>query len=111
LGRFKRHIFICVNERPPGHPKGCCSNGGSQQIRELFKKEVAKRGLKGVVRANKAGCLDACEYGPSVVVYPDEVWYGGVTAEDVAEIVDKHIIGGEVVERLRIPDSCWNKGS
>ena len=54
------------------------------------------------MRANAAGCLDTCEYGPTVVVYPEGVWYGGLTLEDVDEIIDRHIVGGEVVERLRI---------
>jgi (2Fe-2S) ferredoxin len=73
-------------------------------IREHFKAEVRRRGLKARVRANQCGCLDACELGPTIVVYPDQVWYGGVTLEDVDEIIERHFVGGEPVERLRIPD-------
>ena len=58
------------------------------------------------MRANASGCLDACEFGVSVVVYPEQVWYGGVTTADVDEIVERHLIGGEVVERLRMPVGC-----
>ncbi len=98
---FERHIFICENVREKGHERGCCAEKGGEQVRELFKKALAKRGLKGRMRANKAGCLDQCEIGPTVVVYPEGVWYGLVrTAEDVDEIVDQHLIGGKVVERL-----------
>ena len=60
------------------------------------------------MRANKSGCLDQCEHGPTVVVYPDAVWYGGVTEADVAEIVERHLVGGEPVERLRLADACVN---
>ena len=60
------------------------------------------------MRANKAGCLEQCEVGPTVVVYPDAVWYGGVTPADVDEIIDSHIVGGRLVERLIIPDSVLN---
>ena len=97
---FKKHIFICINERSPDDPRGCCSAKGSKQIQEHFSAEVKKRGLKGVVRANKAGCLDHCANGPSVVVYPEGVWYTVRTIEDVNEIMDRHIEKGEVVERL-----------
>ncbi len=73
-----------------------------------FKQELAKRGLKGVIRANKAGCLDQCEHGPTVVIYPDALWYGGVTETDVAEIVESHLIKGEPVARLQMSDTCVN---
>ncbi len=99
---FERHLFICTNVRPPGHAKGCCSEKGSEAVREAFKERVAKLGLKGSVRANAAGCLDACEHGISVVVYPENVWYGRVTLQDVDEIVEEHLVNGRPVERLRI---------
>ncbi|MCG8420841.1 MAG: (2Fe-2S) ferredoxin domain-containing protein [Proteobacteria bacterium] len=101
---FQRHLFVCLNERAPGHPRGCCKHKGSEEVRNKFKREVSARGLRGIVRANKAGCLDQCEHGVTVVVYPEQVWYGGVTVEDVSEIIDRHIIGGEYVTRLMLPD-------
>jgi (2Fe-2S) ferredoxin len=100
MAGFEKHIFICENRRPEGHPRGCCAEKGSEKIRELFKAAIERRGLKGRVRANMAGCLDQCQYGVSVVVYPEAVWYGGVTADDVEEIVERHIVGGRAVERL-----------
>ena len=100
--RFRYHVFICENERPEGDPRGSCCARGSEAVRQAFKEELARRGLKGEVRANGAGCLDACAHGPAVVVYPEGVWYGQVRPEDVAEIVERHLVGGQPVERLRL---------
>lgn len=108
MPKFERHLFVCTNKRESDHPRGCCDPEASGDLHRLFKIALAKRGIKGTVRANKAGCLDQCEHGPTVVVYPEAVWYGGVTKADVDEIIDKHILGGEPVERLRIRDECLN---
>jgi len=99
---FRYHLFVCMNIRSSEDPRGCCSEKGSDRIRNFFKDEIKKRGLKGMVRANQAGCLDACAYGPSVVVYPDGVWYTVKTDADAREILDQHIGQGRVVERLRM---------
>jgi (2Fe-2S) ferredoxin len=101
---FQRHVFVCINERPADHPKGCCKAKGGVEVRDKLKAELAARGISKVVRANNAGCLDQCEYGVSVVVYPEQVWYGNVTVDDIPELIDKHLVGGEVVERLLQPD-------
>lgn len=108
---FDRHIFICGNQRPAGHPRGCCDPAGNAQLQKLFKQKLAERGLKGKVRANQSGCLDQCEHGPNLVIYPEGVWYGGVTLADVEEIIESHILGGRTVERLRLSDSCINAES
>ena len=100
---FLRHIFVCTNERAADHPRGSCKHRGSEDVREAFKKAVAARGLKTQVRANAAGCLDQCELGVAVVVYPEQVWYGGVTVGDVDEIMERHILAGEPVQRLLMP--------
>jgi (2Fe-2S) ferredoxin len=100
--RFEHHIFVCINRRPDDHPSGCCAAKGSEALRELFQQELKRRGLKGRVRANAAGCLDACAFGPTVVVYPAGVWYRVESPADVLEILDCHIERGQVVERLRI---------
>ena len=105
---FKHHIFICTNQREPGSPRGCCNPDGMAELHKAFKDAVAARGLKASVRANKAGCLDQCEHGPNVVVYPEAVWYGFVTPDDVAEIVESHIMRGVPVQRLRLKDECIN---
>ena len=100
---FQRHIFVCTNERDKDHPRGSCKRRGSEDVRDAFKKAISSRGLKTQVRANAAGCLDQCELGVAVVVYPEQVWYGGVTVGDVDEIVERHILGGEPVQRLLMP--------
>lgn len=109
MPRFERHLFVCINQRAPGHPKGSCAASGGEAVRERFVQELARRGLHGRLRANKSGCLDLCECGVTVVVYPDQVWYGRVTPDDVPEIVDQHLVGGRPVERLRIPDRYFEQ--
>jgi (2Fe-2S) ferredoxin len=99
--RFRHHVFVCENRRAEDDPRGSCGAKGSEAIREALKREIARRGLKGTVRANAAGCLDACADGPSIVVYPEGVWYGRVRPEDVPEIVESHLVNGVPVERLR----------
>lgn len=102
MPKLTRHVFVCTNVRPPDNPKGCCAAKGSEALRDQLAGALAKRGLHKSIRANKAGCLDCCEDGPVIVVYPDAVWYGHVTPNDIEEIVEKHLIGGQVVERLLI---------
>jgi (2Fe-2S) ferredoxin len=111
MPKFEKHIFVCINQRPAGHPRGSCDSSGTGELQWIFKQKLAARGLKHKIRANKAGCLDQCEHGPNVVVYPDAVWYGRVTAEDVDEIIESHILGGKPVERLITPDRCLNTPS
>jgi len=106
---FKHHIFICENQRDPSDPRGCCMERGAEGLRDLFKAEIEHHGLKGIVRANKAGCLDACAFGPTVVVYPEGVWYWVGGSDDVKEIVERHIVGGEVVDRLLIPGEATSE--
>lgn len=101
---FQRHVFVCINERPADHPKGCCKARGGALVRDALKAELTKRGLSKQIRANNAGCLDQCEHGVTVVVYPEQVWYGGVTVDDVNEIVETHLVGGQPVTRLLIQD-------
>lgn len=110
MPRFERHVFVCINQRAPGAERGCCADKGGKAVRDRFKKLLAGRGLHEIVRANKAGCLDQCERGVTVVIYPEQVWYGGVTTDDVAEIVERHIVGGELVERLLLPDQPQLEG-
>jgi (2Fe-2S) ferredoxin len=101
--RFACHFFVCTNRRAPDDPKGCCADKGSEAIAAALKERAHAAGLKGKVRVNKAGCLDACATGVSAVVYPQGVYYGRITLADVDEIVRRTLIGGEIVERLRAP--------
>ena len=108
---FQRHVFVCTNERAPGNPKGCCKSKGAEAVRDELKKRLYEIGLKGAVRANAAGCLDQCATGVTVVVYPEQVWYGHVTVADVPELIERHIVKGEFVERLMLPDQPHLQGA
>ena len=92
---YTHHIFVCGNAREAGHPRGSCDPSGKQPLRDLFKKELKRAGVAATTRANQAGCLDQCEHGPVVVIYPQGIWYGPVQAEDVARMIDyfnKHAV-------------------
>ena len=102
MAEYERHVFVCTNERGPGHPRGCCSAKNSVSIREALKARCKLAGLGARVRINKSGCLDQCEHGPTIVVYPEAIWYGFVKMEDIEEIVQTHLIGGVPVERATI---------
>jgi (2Fe-2S) ferredoxin len=99
---LQRHIFVCTNERPSDNPKGSCSQCGGAAVRDALKAALAERGLNKTIRANAAGCLDQCSSGAAMVVYPEQVWYGKVTVADIPEIVEKHLMQGQIVERLLI---------
>ena len=102
MPKFEKHIFICGNQRPAGAPRPCCDPAGQAELQKSFKEKLAARGLKGKVRANQSGCLDQCEHGPNLVVYPDAVWYTYVDRSDIDEIIEEHVRHGRIVERLRI---------
>jgi (2Fe-2S) ferredoxin len=102
MSYYKRHVFFCLNQRDP--PEKCCANAGASDMQAYCKGRIKELGLSGkdMVRVNKAGCLDRCEEGPCIVVYPEAVWYTYVDREDIDEIIDRHIVKGEIVERLLI---------
>jgi (2Fe-2S) ferredoxin len=111
MAKFQKHIFVCTNQRPEDNPRGCCNPTGGAELQRAFKAKVALLGLKGTVRVNQSGCLDQCEHGPTVVIYPEATWYGHVTLDDVDEIIKSNVVGNSPVERLLIPDSCLNAES
>ena len=111
MPKYEKHIFICANQRDATSPRGCCDPEGNAALQKAFKEKLAQRGLKHRFRANKSGCLDQCEHGPNLVVYPDAIWYGGVRAQDVDEIIESHLLGGMPVERLMMRDECINTKS
>ena len=100
---FRLHVFACVNERPEGHSRGSCAARGGIKLRNYMKVRAKELGF-GDVRINQAGCLDQCEQGPVLVIYPEGVWYRPQTLEDIDEILLSHVEGGEPVERLRITE-------
>lgn len=103
---FEKHIFICSNKRDPSSNKCSCGENGDQ-IRVEFSKLIHEYGMKDIVRANKCGCLDGCELGPVVVIYPDKIWYGNVSLEDVTEIFTSTILKNKIVRRLQINAKQW----
>jgi (2Fe-2S) ferredoxin len=103
MSYYQHHIFFCVNQRDNG--EACCAPHGAQAALDHCKSRVKAAGLAGPggVRVNKAGCLDRCAGGPVAVVYPEGVWYSYVDNDDIDEIVERHLRGGETVERLLLP--------
>lgn len=102
MSYFKHHVFFCCNQRPDG--EGCCNNLGATEAQTYAKERIGELKLKGKgnIRINKAGCMDRCDDGPVIVVYPEEVWYSYVDKEDIEEIIQEHLIHGRIVERLKI---------
>ncbi len=99
---FERHIFCCTNQRPEGHVKGCCANKQSVHLRAYMKKKTKEEIPDKKIRINTSGCLDHCEYGPAMVVYPDNVWYSYQSEEDIDLIIKEHLINDSIVEKLLI---------
>lgn len=99
---YKHHVFFCVNQRNDG--EACCNDRGAEDMRAYAKDKVKALKLNGSgkVRVNSAGCLDRCDKGPVIVVYPEETWYTYVDKEDIDEIVTEHLQHGRIVERLKI---------
>ena len=102
MSHYKHHVFFCLNEREDG--AACCNRHHATEMQQYAKARVKELGLsgEGKVRVNKAGCLDRCDEGPCIVVYPDAVWYTYVDRQDIDEIIDSHLIHGRVVDRLRL---------
>jgi len=98
---YRRHVFCCTNERPAGHPRGCCKEKGAIRLRNYMKARAKELGLSDV-RINTAGCLDRCELGPTMVIYPEGVWYSYATPADIDEILQTHLIEGGRGERLML---------
>lgn len=96
---YETHVFCCVNQRPAGHPRSCCADRGGKDLQGYMKSRAKELGIKNI-RVNQSGCLERCELGATMVIYPEGVWYTYDSREDVDEILTKHIINGEKVERL-----------
>ena len=102
MSYYARHVFFCCNQRDDG--RTCCNAKGASGMRDYAKERVKELGLAGAgrTRVNQSGCLDRCEEGPCVVVYPEAVWYTYFSRSDVDEIIEEHLRNGRIVERLRI---------
>lgn len=98
------HVFVCTNERAEGHPRGSCARRGSVELRAYMKARARELGLENV-RINSAGCLDRCELGPTVVVYPEGVWYRCETTQHMDAILTCHVrAGGRVMDLMLKPE-------
>ena len=106
---YAHHVFMCTNVRPEGHPRGCCmersaAGGGVDKLRGYAREKARQLGIESI-RWNAGGCLDRCEFGPNMVIYPEGVWYRYESTEDIDEILETHIKNGGRVSRLMLqPD-------
>ena len=103
----ERHVFVCINTRPPGNPKGSCGEKGSEPLFEELKAMVKARGLGERIIVNRTNCLKHCSQGVTIAVHPDNVWYAKVGPKDLEEICASHLESGRPVERLFMPDIPW----
>ena len=107
MGKPAKHVFVCTQSRPPDHPRGSCEEKGSAAVLQEFMQQFEKKQWWGRFAVTGSGCLGTCGTGPSVLVYPEGVMYGGVSKDDVAAIIEEHLLGGKPVERLKVPDVIW----
>lgn len=103
-----KHVFVCAQSRPPGHPRGSCAQLGCATVLQTFSQQFEANQLHGQFSLTSTGCLGACDIGPTVIVYPDAVMYSKVQPGDVAEIIESHLKGGTPVERLKAPEAVWS---
>jgi (2Fe-2S) ferredoxin len=104
MPRPERILFVCTNVRPSDGKESCAGHNGGDLVAAALRAEVKARGAKGPIRIASTGCLGPCNGGPHMVSFPDGVWYAGALPQDAAEIVERHLLGGEPVERLRAPE-------
>jgi len=100
---FQAHVFVCCNRRPDGHKRGSCAASGSEALRDYMKARAKELGLRGI-RINQAGCLDRCEFGPTLVIYPQGIWYRVRTREEVDEVLTAHLVEGGRAHRLMLTE-------
>ena len=104
MAHYTKHIFLCTNQKAAG--KKCCANSGGEPIFDYMKAKLLELDLHGPgkIRISKSGCLGRCSLGPCIVIYPEGIWYSYATTADIDEIIDSHLIAGEQVTRLLIPN-------
>ncbi len=107
MPRPEKHVFICNQARPPGHPRGSCADKGCREVLDEFLFQFQQRQCFATVQITSTGCIGPCGQGPNVLVYPEGVFYSGVGKADVAVIFDEHLLGGNPVQRLMAPPDVW----
>ncbi|MDP7351135.1 MAG: (2Fe-2S) ferredoxin domain-containing protein [Nitrospinota bacterium] len=108
MAKPEKHVLVCMNSRPPGHPRGSCGSEGANEVLLSFQQEFETKNLFEKAIISGSSCLGPCNLGTMVVVYPDGTWYNKVTPKDVPEIIEKHIISGQPVDRLLLPEEAWS---
>ena len=103
----EKHVFVCINSRPHGHPKGSCTERGAEELLIELGRLMEVRQAFGKIAITRTGCLGPCELGPTLLVYPDGVMYVGVQTGDIEDIFDQHLLGGRPVDRLKAPPEIW----
>ena len=97
--KYDKHIFVCINSRADSDRASCGDIG--LLLRQKIIKRLSVQDEKGLsIRINKSGCLNKCELGPTIVIYPQGFWYYKVTLKDIDEIIEESIIGNNYIERL-----------
>jgi len=107
MPRPEKHVFVCTQQRPQGHPRGSCGQVGCAEVMNEFMNEIQARNLYEKIGLTNTGCMGPCMTGPSVLVYPEGIMYGHVKKEDVKTIVEQHLLGGSPVEALKVPPEVW----
>jgi (2Fe-2S) ferredoxin len=107
MPRPEKHVFVCTQNRPQGHPRGSCASSGCAEVMNEFMAEIQNRNLFEKIGLTNTGCMGPCNLGPSVLVYPEGVMYGNVKKDDVKAIIEQHLITGEPVASLVVPSEVW----
>ena len=107
MPRPEKHVFVCTQNRPQGHPRGSCTHSGAAEVINEFMNEIQARNLFEKIGLTNTGCLGPCNLGPSVLVYPDGVMYGNVNKADVKTIIEQHLLGDQPVTDLQLPAGVW----
>ncbi len=104
MSYYEKHVFICTNERQDGGP--CCQRFDTRKMRKYVKNKCKELNIHGdgLIRINSAGCMGRCQSGPVMVVYPEAIWYTFVDEEDLDEIIEQHLLKGQIVKRLQLID-------
>lgn len=102
----KKHVFVCAQSRPPGHPRGSCGEKNGMAVLDAMMNGVMQRELLGV-QVTATGCMGPCSEGPNVIVYPEGIMYSNVTPGDVDKIIEQHLIADQPVEELFAAEEIW----
>ena len=107
MAKPEKHVFVCIQSRLPGHPRGSCAANGAVTVFQEFTQQFEQKQLYGRFAVTSTGCIGTCSNGPSIIVYPEGIMYGGVKKEDVTAIIEEHLLGDKPVERLKVPAEVW----